>query len=245
MGKKSTKDVFRSSEVKCNLGEKDIAEIASETFPRRQLSPQKLGLLRESVNRALSFLYAPVDNAGEMRLPVSDLPNMLRALDNKLALPTNRWLLTAAGRKYASTLKAKDNHAFDSLMMKCGYADYGDFVEATISRFREVLEQMRKWTNDRKYLDQVLTDLSPRLKTRTILIRSLLPLIFEEVFERKCGIGATPGTRFIVAVLRKSRLHKGNTKAIQAAVVKSRHRGKAVKKLKALKNQHTDTRIKA
>src|SRR5437763_10832162 len=112
-------------------------------------------------------------------------------------------------------------------MLTCGYSDYADFVEATISGFRQSLNQISKWTNDRKYLEQVLTDLSPFLKTRTILIRKLLPLIFEEIFEQPCRMSASgPSTRFIVGVLRKSGLHKGNTSTIQAAVVKSLQRGR-------------------
>jgi hypothetical protein len=186
-------------------------------------------LLKEYVNFALSLLYAPVDNVrDEMGSAGDELPKMLKALDNKLALPENRWLLAAAGRKYASTLKTKDNRAFDRLMLACGYSDYADFVEAMISGLRQSLKQILKWTNDRKHLEQVLMELSPRLKNRTVLIRSLLPLIFEEIFEQPCRISATgPSTRFIVGVLRKSGLHKGNTRAIQAAVVKSLQRGRA------------------
>lgn len=228
----STKDVFRSSQVLFHLSEEKIAEIAAETFPKRQLTSQKLGLLKKSVNLALFYFYAPVDNVRvEIGSSGNDLVRTLTAVDNKLALAANRWLLAAAGRKYASTLKLKDNRAFDGLVLACGYSDYADFVEATISEFRLSLHQILKWTNDRKYLEQVLTDLSPLLKNRSILIHSFLPSIFEEVFEQKCGIGTTgPCTRFIVGVLRASRLHKGNTRAIQAAVVKSLQRRKAAEK---------------
>jgi hypothetical protein len=84
-----------------------------------ELTSQKLGLLKKSVNRALFCLYAPVDNVRvEIGSSGNDLVRTLTAVDNKAA---NMWLLAAAGRKYASTLKLKDNRAFDSLVLACGY----------------------------------------------------------------------------------------------------------------------------
>ena len=230
-GQMITKDAFSSGEVNFDLSEKDIAEIASETFPMRQLSPQKLELLRKYVNLALSLYWAPVPDARDrIELPVCDLVNLLKAVDKKLAPPLNRWFLAAAGRKYASQPKAKDNYAFDKLMMSCGYSDYADFVEATISEFRRLLLQILKWGNDRNLLEQVSKDISPTLKSRTQLICDFLPMIFEVVFEQRCAnSNVGPGTRFIVGVLRKSGLHKGKIATVQALVVRSRQRAKTRK----------------
>jgi hypothetical protein len=227
------RDTFRPSDVTF-LNDVDIVEIVADTFPGRRLSPTKLRLLKELINAALFAFYAPVDSSDlDLRPAFDDVQTLLIDLNRKLALSKTRWLLAKAGRSYASAIKANDNREFDKLMLAVGYSDFSDFVEFTIMQLRQSLKEISKWVDQKKSAERVLQGLSPRLRTRTPLIRDWLPAIFEKIFEQRCRLSHNgPGSRFIATVLRRSRLHKGNRKRIIATVVRSQSRGKAASRLR-------------
>jgi hypothetical protein len=216
------RDVVRRTEINFSLRDEDITEIIAETFPGRNINLARGRAIeaRWEILDALLSVYAPREaEKRDLRPLLKSAANNLTALKRGLDDPITRMLVTYAGRDYLA--RFADEEERRAVRNSRWYCD------DTVQRFHQLLSEVCRWMHGSVTELIIEAQSASSFKSRSELIRDVLPPVFVKIFERPCGAGRhSPGNRFIVAVLRKGRVHNGSAETIMSLVVKTRQRAK-------------------
>jgi hypothetical protein len=174
------------------------------------------------INRALAGLSVPIDQdkLPDMKIVYEALRKLKAALSAQ-----NIWCVRATGRAFRRFQEPMEfSHGLTS------YDTFCDNADRAVSEFVKTTDVLLDWLKDPSHADQVLASLKPADKVENFLITDLRE-IYEAIFKKAFGTGRTgPGIRFIMGVLRASRIRSDSDpdETIAEMIVQAGRRAKSI-----------------